>query len=300
MSANSVNPQCCTCINYVRLTPTEQDLIKPRLALLDPPQRKTLGVCLRPRRQPTLLIREYIDQDDDWCELYEHGYHKEKIGVACPSCRTGDLSISRPLINGMPVILIGCNRFPDCRFSIRATPLPKTLCRYCRTPLWITGGAVLRCFCPTCKRGTDIPISLRTWPSIVKPEGGCVHFDDQAECPTCEASRAQRKSLLEIELPIFVQWQKDAAQLEKIARLEAENGVARASLGSNDDAEDLGEDDWADDSDDFGGAGYHIEEGAEIEPGAEEYSDEFRERPDELDLLEDEIDKVSYRRWTSS
>jgi hypothetical protein len=77
----------------------------------------------------------------------------------------------------------------------------KTLCRYCNVPLVLSGGDLLKASCPQCKRSLVLAVSIKTWPGLTKPEGGCVHFTDDDNCESCNTSRTLRKSLIDLELP---------------------------------------------------------------------------------------------------
>ncbi|MCX6034940.1 MAG: hypothetical protein NTV38_08185 [Chloroflexi bacterium] len=198
------NPgKCELCVNFVRFTKKEKLLIQPKIFRLDNDRQEVMGACLRPQRQPRCMISYYVFENQADCVLFEKGFYKETLGISCPVCKQGQISITRPKINEQPIIIIGCNRYPACKHTDHQLQL-KTLCRYCGVPLVLTGGDLLRCSCPTCKRALSIPVSMKTWPGLLKPEGGCVHFDDEKHCSLCDASRLRRKSLIDLELPSLI------------------------------------------------------------------------------------------------
>ena len=198
------NPgRCDLCRNLVRLTDSENLIIQPKLSAIGGDEWMVWGACLRPQREPRLLIRRYIFQIHKECLFFEKGFYKELLGIPCPECYLGQLSVIRPKINERTVIILGCNRYPDCRYTAHSLTL-KTLCRFCKVPLVLTGGDLLKASCPQCKRSLSIPISMKTWPGLIQPEGGCVHFADDVNCTLCNSSRSLRKSLIDLELPSLI------------------------------------------------------------------------------------------------
>ena len=197
---------CTRCIHFVRFTNTESLLIQSKISRYFQ-KGKCLGACVRPLSNSQFLIHRYIFGNEGNCEPFERGFYQEKTGIACPQCIAGKIVIVRPLINNQTVIIIGCSRHPDCGFHARQIPI-STVCRICNTPLMITGGEILKCYCPECNRSIQVPISIYTWPDLIKPQGGCVHSSKIDTCEFCNASREQKKSLVDIELPFLIQEEK--------------------------------------------------------------------------------------------
>lgn len=206
---------CNTCKNFIHLTPDELNILQPKLDALWAEIGPVKGLCTRSRNHPRALAN-YIFGDEGNCELYERGFYREKMGIACPACKKGELAISHLPINGKQVILFGCYRYPDCRFSIRQVRL-QTMCRYCGVPLMLTSGDLIRCACPKCHRTLALPGLLRAWPELVKPRQGCMHTPPSESCQSCDQSRRQRVSLLEMEMPALVKWQVGQRKMKSAA-----------------------------------------------------------------------------------
>lgn len=207
---NSIKPSNCErCIHFARLTAIESAIIQPKLDQAGLAKEGCIGVCFHKIKRPHLLIRRYIFGNKENCELFVQGYNRDLLGIKCPICKQGELALSRPVIQGKTTILIGCNRYPDCRFSARQVPL-QTLCRFCKTPIMLSAGEILKCLCPKCQRAIQIPLTLRLWPNLVNPNGGCVHPEPVQNCALCQDSRKQQINLLDLELPLLAKWIKAA------------------------------------------------------------------------------------------
>lgn len=127
------------------------------------------------------------------------------MNIECPSCHVGELSVNRPFVNGETYIIIGCSRYPECKYSVNSLKL-NIKCRFCGSNLYLSGGPILTCKCLNCSKGgkgVAIPISIKTYPSLAMPDGGCIHSGDLSNCENCETSRRERKNLLEIEIPLM-------------------------------------------------------------------------------------------------
>ena len=196
---------CRTCLNYIRFTLSEKKNVEPKLAKIWPYIKSVEGMCTHPPTSEPIIV-DYIFGDEGNCEIYERGFYREKIGIPCPECRKGELAISHLTINAELTILIGCNRYPECGYSTRHVQL-KSLCRFCHVPLVLSTGEILRCSCPQCRRGVDIPGTLRIWPHFSKPDQGCMHLPEKLNCATCKQSRNQRISLMDIEMPMLMNGQ---------------------------------------------------------------------------------------------
>ena len=79
--------------------------------------------------------------------------HKEKpvsIGVACPSCKVGELGEKKSKSG----VFYPCNRYPECKFSLPSKPIEGRPCPTCAGMLYETGyrGRVtgLKCATPDC------------------------------------------------------------------------------------------------------------------------------------------------------
>ncbi len=200
---------CNRCIHYARLTAKEVIVLSPHLRKLNLDPGKIKGACMRPVLNPNLIIRSFLSGDETGCFLFEKGFYREKLGVTCPSCQKGKMVITRPLINGHPVIMIACNRYPDCKHWSKSIQL-STGCRTCGTMLELRCGEILEVVCPKCERPLEIPVSPRIWPALIKPSGGCVHTGDNSPCVVCDRSRNERKSLLELETPDRISFMHNA------------------------------------------------------------------------------------------
>jgi ssDNA-binding Zn-finger/Zn-ribbon topoisomerase 1 len=218
----SKNGKCEICANFVRLTMAEKKtpLIQTIISSPQYPQGEELtGVCCHSLQSPLLLFNTLIFNDQYHCELYTKGFYKESLGIPCPECGKGSLTISRPMIKGNPVIIIGCSNYPACKFSKKQVQLDVP-CRTCGTKLMLSAGKILRIFCPKCLRPLSIPVTIRIWPALSKPQGGCAHFNDNTICLHCGESRHERKSLLEIEsAELLKRSYKQAEQLKKSFRV---------------------------------------------------------------------------------
>lgn len=212
---NKIKPSNCErCVHFARLTPAESAIIQPKLIQTGIATGTCLGACFHLIRKPHLLIRRFIFGREENCEFFVQGFHRELLGIKCPGCKQGELSISRPSIQGKTVILLGCNRYPDCRFSAKQISLP-TRCRFCNIPLILSGGDSLKCSCSRCKKGVQIPLSLKIWPNLAQPNGGCVHLEPIPNCPSCSESRKRQTNLLDLELPILANWIKECREEER-------------------------------------------------------------------------------------
>ncbi len=198
-------PRCLLCINFIRITEAERAMLQPKVDELDPAKRDCIGACLRSSTNPNLLVWRYVFSEDDYCLFHHVGKYTETTDVRCPNCKTGRMVITRPIINQQPVIIIGCNNYPNCKTSTSRLPL-STPCRFCGTPLRLSGGDILTSYCPNCLRKLKIPVSLKIWPGLIFPDSGCVHNQDAISCPTCDESRKTKTSVLDIELPGLKDW----------------------------------------------------------------------------------------------
>ncbi|MEN6300762.1 MAG: hypothetical protein ABFD51_12785 [Anaerolineaceae bacterium] len=123
----------------------------------------------------------------------------EKLNMKCPSCHEGEICVSRPFKNGSHILIIGCNRYPECKFSTKQLVL-NISCRYCGSRLVLSGEDILRCTCPGCGKWINLPVAFKTYPGLALPNGGCAHTEHDPNCETCRTSRIERKNLLVLEM----------------------------------------------------------------------------------------------------
>ncbi|MHC1740639.1 MAG: hypothetical protein AB9897_05955 [Anaerolineaceae bacterium] len=192
--------KCEQCVNYVNLTEIELNYLKPTFKKLNLENNLIKGACVRPGLNPPLLINRYPGGNETDCMFFEKGFYLENLNYSCPECDQGKMVIRRPKINSQPRIMFSCNRYPMCKKIINIIEL-ETLCRFCKVPLELHSGEIMKVVCPSCYNLLEIPISLKIWPALAKPKGGCIHTNALQPCDACDASRKQRKSLLELEIP---------------------------------------------------------------------------------------------------
>ncbi len=198
MSKDS-SPHCFHCTHYFALTNTEIAELRRLYGTYAHFIDGVKGVCLDTTVFPKQIIQRFIFNPNSYCPAHDYGYSMENLHMKCPSCHDGEICVSRPFINDSRVLIIGCSRYPECRYSTKQLVLNVT-CRFCRSRLVLTGGDILRCTCQGCGKSVSLPVAFKTYPGLALPNGGCVHTEHDLNCEMCRTSRSERKSLLVLEM----------------------------------------------------------------------------------------------------
>lgn len=198
MSFNS-GSHCSKCTHYFELTSTEISELRRLYGTYAHFIDGVKGVCLGTTVFPKQIIQRFIFNPYSYCSAHDYGYSKENLHIKCPSCHDGEICVNRPYINGSRILIIGCSRYPECRYSTRQLVLNVT-CRYCGSRLVLSGGEILRCTCQGCGRAFNIPVAFKTYPGLASPNGRCVHTAYDPNCEMCRTSSREQKSLLVLEM----------------------------------------------------------------------------------------------------
>lgn len=190
--------KCFNCKFFVSLSEAEKQLYKQKLANHGL-HGNFFGACTYGNRTTNFIINRYINYPVKHCPYYQQGFYAERIGMACPQCKVGDIVIRRPGKNGKTIIIIGCSRYPTCTYTASSLRLCKP-CRYCHVPLVLTAGEQLICHCPRCKRRGTIPLTLESRPHIFTVNGNCLHGSVEEDCSICQRSNNELRNLVDIEL----------------------------------------------------------------------------------------------------
>ena len=200
---------CQTCQFFVKLTEKEKRylskfdyyLLKNYALSMD----EFIGVCLgHQKRYPNFLLQGLILDNEFSCTHYMKGCYSEILCDLSLSYGLDDILIIRyQNENNETEIKFCCDRNGECNSNCSLITL-NIPCRFCGAPLIIKGGNILKCFCTNCGISIDIPISMRFWPGLVLPKGGCVHNEHKTHCEFCDKSRLTKTNLLNIEIPILI------------------------------------------------------------------------------------------------
>jgi ssDNA-binding Zn-finger/Zn-ribbon topoisomerase 1 len=197
------NPNCFNCRNYLRFSPAEKAVIEEMLQR-NQYTRPVWGACTA-RNGDAQLVRRYITAPVSGCALWRAGQFRELLDCRCPQCKSGDLAIVRPSREQQTYTLVGCTRYPECRFMTRFVPLVSQ-CRYCHVPLVLETGDLIMCRCPNCHRGVAVPLMFKSWPQLAPASRTCVHGSVLTECTLCQASIRARVSLIVMEMPAVLSY----------------------------------------------------------------------------------------------
>jgi ssDNA-binding Zn-finger/Zn-ribbon topoisomerase 1 len=208
LSTTYAEGRCNLCKHYVNLTETELCFLLPTFIKLGIDKDKINGACIRHGNNKDLLIRYFLKGDEKNCIFFEKGFYFEKLNSECPHCKKGNLVLRRPKVDLKTRIMFGCERYPACNYIGNIIKL-STCCKFCGSPLELHSGDIMRVSCPKCKRPLNIPVSFNIWPTLSRPEGGCIHSMSSVDCNLCDQSRSEKRSLLEIELPMLAQYMKE-------------------------------------------------------------------------------------------
>lgn len=193
---------CYSCIHFFPLTKIE----KKELMLYAGSGKNDVaickGVCMGADLYPNQLIQRVIVGAVSGCSAFHYGYCYEFLPILCPECNIGTIVISHFVINRVPEIIFWCDDYPKCKAIFNTIELNRK-CRFCGSPLKLSCGDILQVSCSGCGRVVMLPVSMNIYPALAMPGGGCVHTGDFRYCKSCNASRQQRKSLIELEFPLL-------------------------------------------------------------------------------------------------
>jgi len=216
---------CFNCRFLISFTPPEAEDFRARLAEESLPG-DFFGACAhRVPTAPPFIIHRYLDHPVHDCYYWECGYFQDALGLRCPQCKQGEAVVVSPAKNKQTYTLIGCSRYPDCRFATRFLPLD-TKCRFCGVRIMLACGDQLVCYCPECKRGSGVPLTVGSWPQLVRSGETCPHHLPWAECDSCQRSFTEKRSLVDIELSAVVAHQSVLRQVEVEAQWADEEGAS--------------------------------------------------------------------------
>lgn len=232
---------CFNCRFLIRFTPPEREEFRARLTREDL-AGSVFGACSnRGWTRPPLIVSRYLDHPLRSCPHWESGFFRDRVGSTCPQCKEGETVVVRPARDKRTYTLIGCSRYPECRFTTWHFPL-ETECRFCGIPLVIGSGDRLVCYCPQCTRSCAVPLTMASWPQLLRSKERCPHGLEWSECKACAHSIDEKRCLIDLEFPV-------AAALERELRAVRSQQFAdsRHWESSGDDYWD--EDWWPSDSD---------------------------------------------------
>jgi len=198
MELNEKDIICKKCTYYYPLSWKEKHIIQKNFDKLNFDIRDLEGVCLGSEMHPEYLIQRFIFGCLYSCTHFAEGISRELLGITCPSCQEGELSIMRLTNEGALSIVIACSLYPECDHIEEYVTLDAK-CKNCGSNLRISGGEILKCYCASCSRGIEVPITIKLLPRIYFPNGGCVHNSQVNDCEFCAKSREENKTLLFIE-----------------------------------------------------------------------------------------------------
>lgn len=222
---------CFNCRFLIRFTPPETEEFRARLTR-EHLRGSVFGACSnRGWTGRPLIVGRYLDHPVRLCPHYESGFFRDRMGSTCPQCKEGETVVVRPARDKRTYTLVGCSRYPECRFTTRHFPL-ETECRFCGIPLVIASGDRLVCYCPQCMRNCAVPLTIAGWPQLLRSQNRCPHGLEWSECRACARSIAEKRCLIDLEFLV-------AAALERGLRAARSQQFADGR-----DWESLGDEDW--------------------------------------------------------
>jgi len=193
---------CNRCRFFVWLS-QEEKVILDSITDYSLSQSGSYGVCVGHNKFYTNLFiqRVYGWNENTFCSLYEEGPLIDPLNIFCPSCRKAHLNIMYS-DREKGDRKIKCSN-SECGKEFSQIKL-NVKCRFCGGDLKLSANKNLLLFCQYCRTYVVVPVSLRVWPNLFAPHGGCSHFFNDIFCETCDESRLKRKNLLELELPNYI------------------------------------------------------------------------------------------------
>lgn len=189
---------CYSCVYRINITEAEKQLLIPKLRKADLDFRIAFA-CIGSWSTIPHIVQRYLNSPIQNCQYFAPGYFSEPLPVKCPTCKTGQLRVNRPVKDKVPYILFGCSSYPNCNTTPQSITL-ETNCRYCNEPLVLSGRNLMTVQCPKCKRSIPVPVLFRSWPYLLKKDQ-CPHGKSFDNCDLCKESIQKRISLLDLELP---------------------------------------------------------------------------------------------------